>query len=374
MKHVVLFGGGSGARGLTRALCRRECALTRVVPAWDSGGSSRALRDALGILPVGDIRQALMTFAHGEGRAGSVVRLFNARLSEDAGNHLREEFEFYADPSHPLLQAMEPDVREAILKFLGIFRSRIDAGFDFRWGSIGNFVLTGAWLAHGGDVNQAILAFRALCAIDGHVWPVCVEALDLRGELGDGTSVSGQHRLTSLPPREAAAGIRRLSLTRAGSAAGRHARDIRANPAALEAVSRADAFVFGPGSFFTSVLPHLLVPGVVEAIRRGHPAAPRLLIGNILECPETTGRTLADLVRVFEAAARRPSGDSPFLTHVIANRRRSPFRTVVKGFAYLHSGGLESDELDVIAEDLEDAWSRGLHDADALADLVLKLG
>jgi uncharacterized cofD-like protein len=373
VKKIVIFGGGSGPRSLTLALCGSGCALTRVVPAWDSGGSSSALRQALGILPVGDIRQALMTLAHGEGRAGNLIKFFNARLSEDAGAGLRDEFELYAHPAHPLLQAIEPEVRAAILEFLRIFRSRIAGEFDFRRGSIGNFVLAGAYFACGDDINQAILEFRKLCAIAGQVWPSSVEALDLSGELRDGTRIVGQHLLTSLLPQQARVGIRKVHLEATHPARGAPAGSGRANPAALAAIAAADLFVFGPGSFFTSILPHLLVPGVARAILDGNPGAPRVLIGNILECPETTGRDLAELVGAFEQLATGSTGATRFLTHVIANRRPLPVRTVLNGFAYLRSGELESAGVTVMEQDLEDAWNQGRHDAQALAQLVLQL-
>jgi 2-phospho-L-lactate transferase/gluconeogenesis factor (CofD/UPF0052 family) len=127
MKHIVMFGGGSGSRGITLALCREQFDVTRVVPAWDSGGSSKALRQALCILAVGDIRQALMTMAHGEQKVSSVVRFFNARLSEAANpTDLRAEFDFYASGAHPLLASMAPDIHAAVLNYLRVFRSHID--------------------------------------------------------------------------------------------------------------------------------------------------------------------------------------------------------------------------------------------------------
>src|SRR6266566_3708018 len=98
--RVVLFSGGSACRDINLALCR-HAALTRVVPAWDSGGSSRVIRATLGILSIGDIRQALMTMAQGENSAGDVVKLCNTRLSDTASTTaLRTEFELYADGEH----------------------------------------------------------------------------------------------------------------------------------------------------------------------------------------------------------------------------------------------------------------------------------
>lgn len=355
-----MFGGGSGSRGLTMALCARGHRLTRVVPAWDSGGSSRALRQALRILAVGDIRQALMTMAHGEGRVGSVVKFFNARLSESApAAELRAEFDYYTSGAHPLLATMEPGIRGAILSYLRIFRLKIDAGFDFRRGSIGNFVLAGAFFAHGDDINTAIFVFRKLCGIDGNVWPVTVDdEVQLSATLRDGSRVDGQDRVTALAGAQAAAGIARIELTR--GAAG--APGIAANPAVLEAIAGADALVFGPGSFYTSVLPHLSVAGVAAAIAARRPGTPCILVGNILECPETIGRTLAELAAAFDA-----SGGAA--THLIANRLLVPFEPIVGGHRYLRAGALEGRG-GVIAEDFEDAWSRGKHDAQRVAEAL----
>lgn len=360
MASIVMFGGGSGCRSINMALCANGHRVTRVVPAWDSGGSSRALRQALGILAVGDIRQALMTMAHGEGRVGSVVKFFNARLSESAApEELRAEFDYYASGAHPLLGTMEPGIRGAILNYLRNFRSRIGPDFDFRRGSIGNFVLAGAYFAHGNDINTAIFVFRKLCSIEGNVWPVTVDdRVQLHAQLRDGTQVAGQDRVTALPPAQAAVGIGRVELTRDDGAAAA----IEPNPAVLEAVAEADVVVFGPGSFYSSVLPHLSVQGIADAIA-GRPAAvARVLVGNVLECPETTGRTLAEMVQAFDAARGA-------LTHVLANRLLVPFEPVVGGFRYLRTGVLDG-RAGVISDDFEDPWNRGRHDARRVAAVV----
>jgi len=360
MKRIVMFGGGSGSRDITMALCRGPYAVTRVVPAWDSGGSSKALREALGILAMGDIRQALMTLAHGESRVGSVVRFFNARLSEAAHPpELRAEFDFYAGGAHPLFASMAPGIRDAVLHYLRIFQSQIDGDFDFRRGSIGNFVLAGAYVAHDRDINAAILVFRQLCGIGGHVWPSCTDdAVALCAELRDGSLVHGQDHVTALSAEQARVGIRRVQLARA-SGEGPPA----ANPAVLEAVAAADLLLFGPGSFYTSTLAHLAVQGIPEALAAVAPGVPRVFIGNILQCPETTGRSLAELVQAL-ALACGPG----VLTHVVANRGWVPFERVTNGFRYLLEGEgedlpLQGQPPQVIADDFEDPWHRGRHDA-----------
>jgi uncharacterized cofD-like protein len=368
LPHIVLFSGGTACRSTNLALCSKPVRLTRIVPAWDSGGSSKVIRESLGVLAVGDIRQALMTMAHGEGRAGDVVKVCNARLTSGAEADARTEFSLYAEGRHPLLERMEPGLRGAILNYLRTFRAAIGADFDFRNGSIGNFILTGAHLAHNRDINTAIFVFRKLCDVTGHVWPsTAADGVALSAVLNDGSRVEGQHRVTGLDDGQSRTGIREVSLTAAGGG-------VPANEAVIESLESADAIVFGPGSFFTSVLPHFLVEGVVPAIARNIHAR-RIFIGNILQCRETGG---LDLARMLEIAAGlwqvKGGADVRPFTHVLANRQLLPFEKTVGAFAYLGNGALEEASAHLGTEALigefEDPWQRGNHDGRAVADAL----
>lgn len=372
LPHIVLFSGGTACRALNIALCALPVRLTRVVPAWDSGGSSKVIRDRLDVLSVGDIRQALMTMAHGEGRAGDVVKVCNVRLTSGSEADARTEFAFYAEGRHPLLERMEPGLRGAILNYLRIFRAAVGPDFDFRNGSVGNFILTGAHLAHNGEINTAIFVFRKLCDIAGHVWPSsAMSGLDLSAVLNDGRTVAGQHRMTALEDRDGAAGIREIALAGPGGGTA------RANEAVLESLESADAVVFGPGSFFTSVLPHLLVEGIVPAIARNRQAR-RVFVGNILQCRETRGLDLARMVEIAGALWRGNGGGErrPF-TDILANRQLLPFEKTVGAFAYLSTGSLEEAAsalgATVTTGEFEDPWQRGHHDGAAVANALISL-
>lgn len=369
--RVVLFSGGSACRSITIALARMSAGLTRVVPAWDSGGSSKVLREAFGMPPVGDIRQALMTMAHGEGRAGSVVRICNARLSDALGNDdARAEFEFYAHRAHPLLRRMAPELSEAIIHYLELFRERLPADFDFRNGSIGNFVITGAYFAHGDDINAAIRQFREICAIAGHVWPSStLPDLQLSATLADGRRLERQHLITRISEADSAVGIADIELASAAP--------IMANEAVLDTIAQAEIIVFGPGSFYTSVLPHLLVGGVAEAVTRNE-RAPKVFVGNILECAETRGMDLAGQIETFLGVGEpRAGGAGPLLTHVLSNAELFPFETTAGRFRYLRHGALDAacrrHGILHAVEDLEDAWTRGHHDGRAVGEWLMRL-
>lgn len=371
LPHIVLFSGGSACRSTNLALLSKPVRLTRIVPAWDSGGSSKVIRDNLGVLAVGDIRQALMTMAHGEGRAGDVVKVCNARLTSGSEADAQVEFALYAEGRHPLLERMEPGLRGAILNYLRTFRAAIGPGFDFRNGSIGNFILTGAHLAHNSDINTAIFVFRKLCDVTGHVWPsTAADGVALSAVLNDGTLVAGQHRVTALEEEPGRIGIREIALAADGGT-------VPANDAVLESLESADAIVFGPGSFFTSVLPHFLVDGIVPAIARNVHAR-RIFIGNILQCRETRG---LDLARMLDIASglwqERGGAGSRLFTHVLANRQLLPFEKTVGAFAYLGNGALEEACAKIGAEavigEFEDPWQRGHHDGRAVADVLSSL-
>lgn len=367
--HVVLFSGGTACRSINIALSRRGLRLTRIVPAWDSGGSSKVLRESFGMLPVGDIRQALMTMAHGEGHAGDVVKICNARLSDHgATGELKLEFDWFADGKHPLLQRMTPALRRQILNYLDLFRSMLPPDFDFRSGSIGNFILTGAYLANGRNINRAISVFRELCGIDGNVWPASTsDGIQLAARLCNGKELDRQHLITRLSGDDASAGIADIELL-----AGLGGDPIEANRAALDAIADADMIVFGPGSFYTSILPHLLVDGMCEALG-ARAGVPIVFIGNILECPETRGETLGRLVGVFQARLANGQG-GPGLTHILANRELFPFEKRVGEFPYLKQGQLAAFAaaagVEIIEGDFEDAWTRGVHDGEAVAEAV----
>lgn len=369
MQRIVLFSGGTACRAINIALSHRKVHLTRIVPAWDSGGSSKLIREKLGVLSVGDVRQALMTMAHGEHCSGDVVRICNTRISASCTlNEARQEFQFYAEGRHLLLERMEPGLRGAILNYLRTFASAVGSEFDYRNGSIGNFILTGASIAHNGDINTAIFVFRKLCGIDGNVWPSSLDNdLVLSCTLKNGEQRSPQDAVTKLSEPDAMIGIDDIQLT------DENGNPPSANNAVIEAIESADLIAFGPGSFYTSILPHLLVSDVVDAAERAQ--RPVLMIGNILQCRETMGMTLNEMITQFIGRWQRVSlsKTAPSL-RVLANRILHPFDKVVGGYPYLvaHSPPQGSGYI-LINGEFEDAWAWGQHDGDLVADQILGL-
>jgi uncharacterized cofD-like protein len=233
---VVTLGGGHGLYAMLSALRRLDVDLTAVVTVADDGGSSgRLRRDLPSVLPPGDLRMALAALAGDDERGLLWQRTFQHRFSGEG----------------PL------------------------AGHP-----VGNLVLVG--LAEVlGDPVAALDAAAGMLGCRGRVLPMACSPLTIVGEvvgLDDDAEVvrriRGQVAVAATPGR-----VRSVTL---------EPPDAPACPEALAAIAEADLVTLGPGSWFTSVLPHLLVPDLADAVLQT--AAHRLVVLNLAPQPgETEG-------------------------------------------------------------------------------------
>lgn len=204
MKRVVVLGGGTGTFTVLSGLKTYPIDLAAIVSIVDNGGSTGVLRDELGVLPPGDIRQCLVALAEGD----DVLRtLFTYRFHEGSLS-----------------------------------------GHTF-----GNLFLS-ALQKITGDSLSAVQEAQRILHVRGRVIPVSAYGSNLYAELFDGTTIEGQHQIDEATGSRAA--IRRCFLSPA----------VRANPEALDAIKKADLLVMGPGDLFTSLIPVLLVEGIATAI------------------------------------------------------------------------------------------------------------
>ena len=235
--NIVAIGGGTGLSTLLSGLKRYSGNLTAIVTVADDGGSSGVLRRELGVQPPGDIRNCLAALA-------------------------REE---------PLLTRL--------------FQYRFTAGGGLEGHSFGNLFLS-ALTAITGNLETAITASSKVLAVQGQVVPATSSDVRLWAELENGERLEGESCIG-----QATSPIVRLGCTPARPAA---------LPRALEAIAHADLIVLGPGSLYTSLLPNLLVPELVEAISRSQ--APRLYICNLMTQPgETDGLDVSGHLRAIES-------------------------------------------------------------------------
>jgi uncharacterized cofD-like protein len=248
MIKVVAFGGGHGLAASLRALrhCRAELDLdiTAVVTVADDGGSSGRLRAERGILPPGDLRQALVALAGDDPVTRASARLFQHRFAP--GRTASD-----ALVGHP----------------------------------VGNLVLLGL-IEQFGDPVAALDHAGAMLGATGRVLPmscdpVWIEA-DVRERVPGGSdqlvTVRGQHAVAVTSGR-----VESVRLIPSSPPA---------CPEAVAAVREADWLIFGPGSWYTSVIPHLLVGELAAAIVSS--PARRLVTLNLVAEKETFGLSVAD--------------------------------------------------------------------------------
>jgi len=248
--RVVAFGGGHGLSASLEALRNLTSDLTAVVTVADDGGSSGRLRHELGALPPGDLRMAL------------------AALSGD-------------DDWHQL--------------WAQLFQHRFEGGGTLTGHAVGNLVLTALIDVLGDPVAALDVAARLLGA-RGRVLPLSVRPLEIVADVvgldhtdpGASQEVRGQVAVATTPGQ-----VVRVRLEPA---------EPPGCAEAVEAIHAADWAVLGPGSWFTSVIPHLLVPDVAKAL--GGARARRLIALNLSpQAGETDGFSPTTHLEVLAAHA-----------------------------------------------------------------------
>ncbi len=260
--RIVVIGGGTGLSTMLRGLKAYSSNITAVVTVADDGGSSGKIKKQLNILPPGDIRNCLVALADSETQ---MTELFQYRFRE-AGK----------TPG-----SRETGAEEA---------APATYGEGLRDHAFGNLLIAAMTAINGGDFEKAVLETSKILNIRGKVLPATVDHVHLRAEMQDGSFIEGETAIASSPLR-----IKRMFLL-----------PETACPVddAIEAISRADIIVLGPGSVFTSVIPNLLVRGIPEAIARSK--AKKVYICNVMTQPgETDGFSAYDHIKTIERHAGR---------------------------------------------------------------------
>ncbi len=244
--RIVAFGGGHGLSASLQAIRRLpDVSITAVVTVGDDGGSSGRLRAGRGVLPPGDLRMALAALAGRDELSDATARLMQYRFPGQ-------------DPL---------------------------AGH-----TVGNLVLVGLMEQYG-DPVAALDHAAALIRADGRVLPMSPTPLRIEAEIRRGdprrprevVTVCGQHAIAVSEGE-----IRTVRLLPATPPACAQA---------LEAVAGADWLIFGPGSWYTSVIPHLLVPDLARAVLNS--PAQRLIMLNLAVDRETAGLSLPGHLRAL---------------------------------------------------------------------------
>jgi CofD-related protein of GAK system len=316
MPRIVLFTGGSASNLLARSLETAGVDATHVVSVFDNGGSTGKLRRTADLPGMGDIRNRLCALARSATPESARVRdLFELRFSTRKSEaQLRHELDVLTAGGHPATRDLDNGCQQEVQEALALGRAALPEDFELTAMSLGNLLLLGHYQRTRSFLTTIDWA-ADLLGVGPRVLPVTLRSVHLGAELDNGQWLVGQRALTS-EGSHLHRKISRLTLLLDEDSHSRPAEGVEACSEVLEVIAAADAAVFGFGSFYSSILPHLLVSGVAEALARR--PVPRILLANPTADRETDLMTLADLISAVSEQASMTGGTSKaFLTHVV---------------------------------------------------------
>jgi uncharacterized cofD-like protein len=235
---IVVIGGGTGLSTMLRGLKYFTTNITAVVTVADDGGGSGDLRQDLGILPPGDIRNCILALADTEPLMEELLqyRFKNGRLENQSFGNL-------------FLAAMDG----------------ISSTFE-----------------------EAVQKMSSVLAVTGKVLPVTLDNVTLKAKLKNGAVICGESKIPE-GVAENNSPIDRVFLEPG---------NVRALQEAVEAIKDADAIILGPGSLYTSVIPNLLVEDIAKAVQKTE--AIKIYVANIMTQPgETDDFGVEDHIRAI---------------------------------------------------------------------------
>ena len=237
-KRIVTIGGGTGSFTLLQGLKRHPFRLSAIVSMADDGGSTGVLRDELGVLPPGDVRQCLVALS---------------QSSEKMRELMNYRFENGGLKGH----------------------------------SFGNLFLSALEKIEG-SFSEGVRRAMEILNVQGEVIPVTDQDAHLEMLLSDGTTLRGENEINHAETLRSV-GIEKFSF----------AKSVRANALAVKRIGEADAIVIGPGNFYCSLLPNMLIQECAEAIRTS--SARVIFVANLTnKRGHTSGWDVDDFVRELE--------------------------------------------------------------------------
>ena len=322
---IAVIGGGTGSFTMLSSLKDYTSQIAAIVSMADDGGSTGVLRDELGTLPPGDVRQCLVA------------------LSDSS--KIRELFEY-----------------------------RFDAG-TFNGHSFGNVLLT-ALEKISGDFSEAVETASEILRVNGVVIPATLDNVRLKMEWADKSLVLNGERVIDEEyfihdPRRAT-----LSLTPGASA----------NRMAISAIKQADIVVIAPGDLYTSLGPLLVIDGIGEALQKTK--AKKFYVANLVSKKgQTDGFTVTDHASEVERFAGTPfldyvlyNQESPTEDVAMRYKEEGGYVTLadIDELSTMHYEAVGGNFLGTMAtENNADSLigKRSLirHDAKAVAKLILSL-
>lgn len=310
---IVVIGGGTGLSTMLRGLKYYTSNITAIVTVGDDGGGSGDLREDLGMLPPGDIRNCILALADTE------------PLMED------------------LLQYRFTEGRLKGQSFGNLFLAAMDGVSE-------NF-------------EDAVRKMSSVLAVTGKVIPVTLDDMQLIAYLENGNKVVGESNIPEEAQKQKSR-IKKLTINPSNA---------KPLEGALKAIAEADAIVMGPGSLYTSVLPNLLVKGITESIKKS--SALKIYISNVMTQPgETDKFNVSDHVKILRKYCGRDIVNCVIAnTGAISTEMREKYKAKGSDYVNIDYKNLEDMGIDLVEKNLIRTKNGTIkHDSDYLAQVLVE--
>lgn len=309
---IVVIGGGTGLSTMLRGLKYYTSNITAIVTVGDDGGGSGALREDLGMLPPGDIRNCILALADTE----------------------------------PIMQ--------------DLLQHRFKDG-RLKGQSFGNLFLAAMAEISDNNFEEGVQKMSSVLAVTGKVLPVTLDNMKLKAKLQNGNIVEGESQI----PEEALKQNSRIEQFMM------EPENAKALPEALEAIKEADAVVMGPGSLYTSVTSNLLIKDIAKAVRKTN--ALKIYVSNIMTQPgETTGFKASDHLKVLRKYGGREIVDYAIVnTGEIPEELSEKYHAEGSELVKFDKEDIDNMNIKVVGENLVKIQNNTVkHDADKLAEVL----
>ncbi len=304
IKKIVCLGGGTGVSVVLSGFKKYPLDLTAIVTMFDSGGSSGKLRRELGILPLGDVRQCLVTLSNEK----NLTPFFYYRFGKG-----------------------------------GLI------GHNF-----GNLLIAAA-IGITGTIDKAIDKIAKILKLTGKIVPVTLEKADIVAVLKNNKKIKEEEEIINCSYLSKI-GVKKLFLKP----------DVKPNPKAISAIKKADLIIIAPGKFYTSILPNFLVKDVSKAIQKSR--AKKVFVCNLMtQIGNTDGFKVEDFLIILEKYLGKNIIDYViFNTGKLLKKQIEEVRKVFPGADFIKYDEALLKRKNFIGQDLIDRQIHKLNPVDTL--------
>lgn len=295
---IVAIGGGTGLSMLLKGIKKITNNVTAIVTVGDDGGSSGRLREEMGVLPPGDIRNCI------------------AALADD---------------------------EDLVTK---LFQYRFKTGEGLEGHSFGNLFLT-ALVSITGDMVRAVKESSNVLSIRGRVLPSTLDDMKLVAEMEDGRIIRGE---SNIP--EAKGKVKRLFTD---------PENCRPLEDAIQAIKDADLIILGPGSLYTSVIPNLLIKEISQEIAN-NTAAKKIYVCNIMTQPgETDNYSVSNHVNtIIEHAGGQKIMDAVLINDSLPDNLALKYKAANSFPVKLDADNVKKSKVKIVSKKLIEESKEGL--------------